>query len=227
MHIFFATPAYRGIWCKQFIESLEATVDHLALLGHTTTFNLLTGSCYVQSARNELAQRFLDSGADVLFFLDDDVSWCPEDVLTLLETPGDVVAGIYPKKCQETDFPVVIHTDGDGFPLVRQDGCIAATGLPTGFMRITRVAIEQLRAAYPGQRFDDYQDGEKVGECYDLFPQGVHNGRWYGEDFAFCNLWAALGGSLWVVPDLTLTHHATDGTQYVGNYHQFLLSQPK
>lgn len=195
--------------------------------GHTAEFSLLTGNCYVQAARNELVRKFMESGADMLFFLDDDVSWKAEDALQLIEMDDDVVAGIYPKKTDVPDYPVVIHTyPVTHYPVVRQDGCIAATGLPTGFLRISRSVIERLQEAYPGQRYEDYDNGKKVGENYDLFPQGVSNGRWYGEDFAFCNLWAAIGGTMWVVPDIDLTHHSKDRA-YPGNYHRFLLEQPK
>ncbi len=225
--VFFGVPSYRGLWCPQFADSLEATVNLCTDRGHTPMFSLLTGNCYVQAARNELVAKFMESGADVLFFLDDDVSWKADDALRLIEMTDEGVAGIYPKKGEPQDYPVVIHTQPEThYPVVRPDGCISASGLPTGFLRITRSVIEQLQGAYPGQRYTVYEDGEPVGEKYDLFPQGVHAGRWYGEDFAFCNLWTGMEGEMWVVPDIDLVHHSQD-KQYPGNYHRFLMEQPR
>lgn len=31
---------------------------------------------------------------------------------------------------------------------------------------------------------------------------------------------------LWLVPDLDITHHGSDGSIYPGNYHGFLMRQP-
>ena len=42
----------------------------------------------------------------------------------------------------------------------------------------------------------------------DLFNHGAHDGAWYGEDYAFSRNWLALGGDIWIVPDLNLTHHS-------------------
>jgi hypothetical protein len=59
----------------------------------------------------------------------------------------------------------------------------------------------------------------------DLFNHGAHEGVWWGEDYAFSRNWLALGGELWIVPDLNLTHHGPD-TVYPGNFHNFLRRQP-
>jgi hypothetical protein len=207
MRILFATPSYRGITYAPFLDSLEATTTLLAEHGHQTDFYLVTGCCYVQTARNQIVKHFLDSDADVLFFLDDDISWPAGAALKLIETPGEVVAGVYPLKSEPLSFPVVIHTTPADCPVQRADGCVAAAAVPTGFLCIHRSALERMVAAYPGQRYvcDD------LGEMYDLFPQGVHGGRWIGEDFAFCRLWREIGGEMWVQCNITFTHAGRSG----------------
>jgi len=216
--ILFATPSYRGITYAPFLDSLEATIALCAERGHQAEFYMLTGCCYVQTARNQIVKHFLDSDADVLFFLDDDISWPATAALKVIETPGEVVAGIYPMKTEPLRFPVVIHTTPDDCPVQRADGCVAAAAVPTGFLCIHRSALERMIASYPGQRYEEYdENGVLTGTLYDLFPQGVSGGRWVGEDYAFCRLWREIGGEMCVVCNISFTHAGRHG-----NFHTYL-----
>jgi hypothetical protein len=227
-HVRFATASYSGKPCQKFLDSLAATDDLLRANGWLVSFQMVVGDCYVQHARNELAQQFIESDATDLFYLDDDLGWPAEAALRLLEKPDPLVFGAYPFKRETPGFPVVIRTDALGYPMVRPDGMISATGAPTGFMRIKRSVIERLRAAYPGQKYGGYTiDGKTMPESYDLFPQGVKDGRWWGEDLAFCNLWLGILGDIWCEPNITFDHIGREGRVYRGNYHEFLLAQPR
>lgn len=227
--VFFAVPAYRGVRCVPFFESLEKTVYACEAAGWKTALSVLQGSCYIQTARNELIQAFWESEYDCLFFLDDDLVWDCENALQLLEMDDEIVCGIYPNKTEEEKYPVVVNTLGienNFVPKVRDDGCISAVLVPTGFMRVKRSVIEKLRTSYPEQMYDNLNKDFTTKKLFDLFPQGVHNGRWWGEDFAFCRLWQNIGGEVWVVPNITFSHIDFDDKQFIGNYHEFLLKQP-
>ena len=221
---FFGIPAYKGIRCVPFYEALESTINLVQSHGWTTVLSVLQGSCYVQTARNELVKAFLDTDCDTLFFLDDDISWNPEDALKLLNMDDDIVAGIYPYKTEEEGYPVVIHTDGEGRPTVREDGCLYGAFIPFGFVAIKRHVIQKLWDGYPSLTYWK-PEGFNLIEFRDLFPQGVKNGRWVGEDFAFCDLWHGLEGEITVVPDIDFTHHG-EQQDFHGNYHRFLLGCP-
>lgn len=180
-------------------------------------------------SRDKLVKIFIDSGCDTLFFLDNDVSWNPEDALRLIENDrDDIVAGIYPFKKEEEDYPVVIHTDENGYPTVRQDGLIHAAMIPFGFVRIKRNVIEKLIIANPDKKFVLNETG-KEETYYDLFPQGLEDGRWWGEDYAFCRLWNKIGGEIYVEPNIWLKHHyGVDFKEFKqGNYHEYLMKRPK
>ena len=120
---------------------------------------------------------------------------------------------------------MVILTGSDQRALVNGDGTIQAFGVPAGLVVIRREVIEKLIASHPEKRYWDLIEGKRVDGFYDLFPQGVYDGRWWGEDFAFCRLWTNLGGKIAVLPNMTLGHHAGDKS-WTGNYHEFLLRQP-
>jgi hypothetical protein len=185
---------------------------------------------YVSMARNNLVARFIQKPEFTeLVFLDADVGFRPEAFKGLLECDVDVVAGVYPKKNEDgNDWPIVLKTTPEGYPIVR-DGLLLGNGLPTGFMKIKRHVIEKMMEAYPELRFLDGNTGRFT---YDLFGCGVRDydpvkkiGRWYGDDFGFCDLWQRIGGEVWVAPNIDFEHVGTK--IYRGNYHKYLTSQPK
>lgn len=225
MKVFLALTMYRGTAHSECVKSLDATMRLLEDRGHQAILGICAGCCYIQAGRNRLVRDFMQTDADVLFFVDDDVSWNPLDALRMIESGDAVVAGIYPQKKAFEDYPVVIRVDANARAIVREDGAIAAFAVPAGMLAIRREVIEKLSAAHPEKRYYDVIDGERIDGFYDLFPQGVYGERWVGEDFAFCQLWRELGGEMWVLPNMTLGHHAGDKT-WTGNYHEFLLRQP-
>lgn len=223
--VFIAIPSYGGIRCAPFFKSLEATLQTCEDTGWQVTLSVLQKCCYIQVARNKLVNEFMKSDCDLLFFLDDDISWDSKDFLKLLTMEDEVVAGIYPRRGVEDNYPVVIQTNEAHFPIVREDGCISGFRVPAGFLRIRRSAIEKLIRIYPSRRYEEYKEGVFEEYMYDFFPQGLQDGRWIGEDFAFCRLWTDIGGGIWIVPDIDFKHY--QGEKFVaGNYHQFLLHQP-
>ena len=215
---------YRGVAHPACVQSLEATLALVVERGHEAVIGTCAGCCYIQFARNRLVRDFLKTDADVIFFIDDDVSWNAEDALRLIESPEQVIAGIYPLKNDVESYPVVVWTDAEHRAIVR-DGLIVARAVPAGMLRIQRVVIEKLIAAHPEKAYYDLVNEVREDGYYDLFPQGVYGDRWVGEDYAFCRLWTDIGGHIGVLPNMTLGHHSGSNV-WVGNYHEFLLRQP-
>ena len=233
MKVYFAIASYAGLRdssgkpnCPAFSKSLYETINLFREQGHEVIVGIRERCCYVQAARNELVKSFREGDCDVLFFLDDDISWDAKEALKLAEMPDGIVAGIYPMKRDKEDYPAVILSDAKGFPVVRPDGCIAASQVPTGFLRIKRQVIEKMCEWYADRKYSVVTDGEITDGYVDLFPQGLHGDRWVGEDYAFCRLWNAIpGAQIWIVPDIDFSHYAGD-REFKGNYHQFLCRRP-
>lgn len=178
------------------------------------------GNPYISGARASMLRKAMDAKADVVVFIDHDLSWDPADLVTLISTPGDVVAGTYRFKSEPEAYMGAL-IDGPGHrPVVREDGCIAADRVPAGFLKVTKEAVDRFMGAYPGLCY-----GPKYHPSVDLFNHGAHQGVWYGEDYAFSRNWIDCGGEIWVIPDLNLTHHSADQA-YPGNFHNFLRRQP-
>lgn len=219
MKVCFCVPTIKRPY-QQFIESLEASVPALKAAGWDDYMVPEVGNPYISAARAKMLRKALDAGADVIVFLDHDLSWRPNDLLKLIETKGDVVAGTYRFKSDEISYMGTINSDIHGRPVLREDGCISATLVPAGFLKITTACVDRFMTAYP-----DLCYGEKYKQSVDLFNHGAHKGNWWGEDYAFCRNWREAGGEIWLVPDLQLDHHNPDKS-YPGNYHEYLLRQP-
>lgn len=227
MHVRIATPSYSGAPAAAYLDSIEATAAALRARGVEASIDMVLGDCYVQRARNMLVARFLECGADRLLFIDDDLDWPAAAALRLIEAPWPICAGVYPMKRDEPDYPAVLATHLQTHQPMGRDGWLHATHVPTGFLCISRQAILTLQAANPYRTYRDLDLDEGVErQVYDLFPQGLAEGRWWGEDFAFCNLWNALGGQIWVWPDITFGHHAKGGRRHEGNYDRYLRALP-
>lgn len=204
------------------LAAIEAAVPALdaAGLDHRLVWEIQNP--YISGARATMLRKALDDRADIIVFLDHDVSFEPADLVELITTPGEVVAGLYryKKPGEPEEYMGNLATDAAGHVQVRPDGCIRAERIPAGFMKVTKEAVDRFMKAYPALCY-----GPSYAPSIDLFNHGAHEGVWFGEDMAFSRNWIAAGGEIWVIPDLDLVHHSATEA-FPGNYHEFLLRQP-
>ncbi len=200
------------------LDSLEASLPLLDGYEHSMVSEV--GCPYISNARATMLRKALDAGADIIVFIDHDLSWSPDALLKLIEADGDVVAGTYRFKNPVVEYMGQLIPGTDGTPIVRDGGLLLAHSAPAGFLKITRNAVNRFIAAYPELLY-----GEKCSPHIDLFNHGAIDGVWYGEDYAFCKRWIERCGELFIIPDLNLHHHTEDNV-FEGNFHEFLLSCP-
>ena len=86
------------------IEALEAAIPIIKDAGWDEGTAQEVGNPYVSQARNVMLRRALDAGADVIVFLDYDLSFRPGDLLKLIETEGNVVGGTYRFRQEEEKY---------------------------------------------------------------------------------------------------------------------------
>ncbi len=219
MKVVFATPSLSGPMAP-FIKALEDSDLLVKAAGFETGWVQEIGCPYISHARATMTRKALDAGADVVVYLDYDLSWDPKDLLTLINTEGDVVAGTYRFKKDEETYMGAVHTDGLGRASYREsDKAVRGFTAPAGFLKVTREAIRTIMRAYPELVY-----GNAETPCVDLFNHGAYNGTWYGEDIAFSRRWLDCGKDLWIVPNLNITHHTKDKA-YPGNFHKYLGGQ--
>lgn len=210
---------------KKTIESLENCLPLVEAAGWVHGYTQTTGNPYISGARAEMTRKGMDAKADAMVYIDYDVSFDPEDMVKLLETEGDVVAGTY--RCKTDDREEILYmgavendSDNNDRPICRADGCIKAKVVPAGFLKVTAVAIDKFMVSYPELCY-----GPQYALSIDIFHHGAHKGLWWGEDYAFSRNYIDCGGEIWIVPDLNLDHWQGDYA-YKGNFHEYLLRQP-
>lgn len=215
MKVVFVTPT-RARPHKNFIKALEESVPVLDKAGieHSVIFEI--GNHYISHALSLLVSKALASSPDAVVILEDDMSWEPQSLVDLINCDKDVVAGVYRYKDEKVDYMGVIETTADGKPVV-VDGLIRAMCLPTGFMKITPAAVKKFAEAYPNLVY-----GEGI---VDLFNHGAHEGKWWGQDYAFCRNYRNKCGDVWLMPNLDIHHNSGDDV-HKGNFHEYLLRQP-
>ena len=202
------------------VEALKASIPVIEAAGWEHSLAQVIDVPYISAARASMLRGALDDKADVIVFIDYDVSWDPPDLLTLIETEGDVVAGTYRPKIDDEQYMGALEYEPVTFrPKVREsDGAISSKLVPAGFLKITKEAV---MASYPELCY-----GPLYHASVDIFNHGVHDRVWYGEDYSFSLRWKRRGGQIWTVPNLNINHHGKDGKVYQGNLHKFLLRQP-
>lgn len=204
----------------EFVKSLEAEIPLIQAAGWQEELVQEINNPYISGARAKMLRKALNHDATVIVFLDYDLSWPAGELLKLIETEGDVVAGVYRCKIDEEQYMGTIFSGVDGRPIVRKDGCIKAHVAPAGFLKVTKEGVERFMNAYPELCY-----GPRYNLSVDLFNHGAHEGLWWGEDYAFCRRWVEKCGELWIRPNLSLTHWMGEKA-YPGNFHEFLLRAP-
>jgi glycosyltransferase involved in cell wall biosynthesis len=200
-------------------DSIEGSIGPIKAAGWELGIVSEVGNPYISCARATMLRKAMDAKADVVVFIDHDLSWPPDELLKLIETEGEVVAGTYRFKHQPEEYMGALQPDINGYPQQRADGCVKAHSIPAGFLKITASGVNRFMQAYPELCF-----GDRFSLAVDLFNHGAHEGRWYGEDYAFARRWREKCGDIWVIPNLGLTHWLGD-TPYPGNFHEWLMRQ--
>jgi GT2 family glycosyltransferase len=224
--IVIATPFYDHHGWSPYIKSLAVTtyfagryLDNLEL-----DFWALDGDAYVWRARNQIAKRFKESDYDELVFIDSDEEWKVEGFIKLLSRDVPIVGAGYPCKNNWDFYGCIIDTDSNGYPIVTDDGLIQALIVPTGFMKIKKEVFLRLDAAFPESYYIGEVNGEKI-KTMNYFGHLLEEHQPYGEDTSFCIRCKRAGIPVYVEPDITIKHYGTKAWE--GNYHEFLLSQPR
>lgn len=205
---------------QECLDSLKASIPLIQEAGWEDAMVSEVGCPYISNARATMLRKALDAKADVIVFIDHDLSWDAKDLLKLIETEGDVVAGTYRFKHEPEEYMGQLLSNNDGSPMMSKDGNILSFSVPAGFLKITKEAVNKFMTSYPELAY-----GDKFSPHIDLFNHGAHKGTWYGEDYAFCRNWIDCGGEIKTIPDLNINHH-TKTEVFKGNLHQFLLRQP-
>jgi len=200
-----AMPCYGGMLTESTFMSFIKWANTARQLNIDWTLETMVNESLISRARNTLTAKFLEqTDSTHLFFVDADIGWEPWHLLVLLNRDVDVIGGLYPMKTMPIKW-VVNGFEGaeegpDGFQEVSKAG--------TGFLLMKRGVFEKLNS-HPAVK--PYKNDIGLDPKYDknlktYFDTAVRQGRYYSEDWTFCENWRDIGGKVYVDKRVLLRH---------------------
>lgn len=177
--LFVATPMYGGQCGGMYTRSMCDLTALCVKYGIEVRSYFLFNESLITRARNYCVDEFLRSDAEHMLFIDSDIGFNPQDVIALMalqtpESPYDVIAGPYPKKCitwekikQAVDKGVADENpnaledfvgdfvfnpaldENESSRSIRLDEPAQVLETGTGFMMIRRKTFDKYKEAYP------------------------------------------------------------------------------
>jgi hypothetical protein len=201
-------PCYGGQLTEQTFMSYIKWSNTARQLGIDWTVETMTNESLISRARNTLTAKFLNTeGSTHLMFIDADIGWEPWHLLVLLDSQKDVIGGLYPMK----SLPIKWCVNGIPGREEGVDNLVEVSKTGTGFLLIKRDVFEKLDAHPAVKPF-----ANDIGLPVELnpfmktyFDTAVREGRYYSEDWTFCENWRDLGGEVWVDKRVLLRHTGT------------------
>jgi hypothetical protein len=206
--VHFAMPCYGGQLTEQTFMSYIKWANMARQLGIDWTVETMTNESLISRARNTLTAKFLATeGSTHLMFIDADIGWEPWHLLVMLDAQKDVIGGLYPMK----SMPIKWCVNGLPGQENTEGNLIEVSKTGTGFMLIKREVFEKLNGHPATKPFanDIGLDPSLNQYMKTYFDTAVREGRYYSEDWTFCENWRDLGGQVWVDKRVLLRHTGT------------------
>ena len=201
-------PCYGGMLTEQTFMSYIRWANTCRQLGLDWTVETMTNESLISRARNTLTAKFLATPASThLMFVDADIGWEPWHLLVLLNHRKDVIGGLYPMK----SLPVKWCVNGIPGKEEGENGLVEVTKTGTGFLLIRREVFEKLNSHPAVRPFnnDIGMDASLNQHMKTYFDTAVREGRYYSEDWTFCENWRDLGGEVYIDKRVLLRHVGT------------------
>jgi|APGre2960657444_1045066.scaffolds.fasta_scaffold03977_4 hypothetical protein len=210
--VLIGTPCYDGRIDVWYANSLVETIRQSIPLGIEIFPIWLSYDALIQRARNDLMALVLELNCDDIVFIDSDIDWQPHDFWKLLNYPVDVVGGTYRKKGDDETYVAKILNFKT--PKDPNTGLLPVEGLGTGFLRLSRNAVQTL-----WDNSVPYEEKEAGKVRRWIFDVVVDNGELISEDILMCQRLIDLGIPIWLDTSITCSHSGTK--RYVGNFEQW------
>lgn len=211
MRVMLAVPSFDGRIDVWFANAMLDTV-RLGIANNIIIQPIyMSYDALVQRARNDLVALAVNDKYDAMIFIDSDMEWNPEWVLSLLARKEHVVGGTTRKK---TDSEEVYPVKTDDIT-IRKNGLMKCEAIGCGFVKLSKKAIKDL--------WDYCVDLEYTNEgktARMIFEVGVVDGELWSEDTWMYSRLAELGIDVWLDPTMTCNHIGVK--KYQGNFMEYL-----
>ena len=214
--LFLSTPCYGGLCLEKYMRSIVRLQLLLIKEGIQLMLDTTENESLVHRARNVSIGRFMQkTDADFFMFIDADIEFDPTSVVRLVKSGHDVSVAVYPKKVVMWDQAKSAIENGDTRDMsLLSSSLVANIGAkkrsvvggfvevldgPTGFMVISRKALERMHEHYgPTLNCKNDHQNRDFDEYCALFDCMIdpESRRYLAEDYAFCRRWQQMDGKI-------------------------------
>lgn len=189
LHAYVCTPAYDGKVECNYSQSLAEAAFCCPLYNIKLTAGVMGNGAFIELARNIFVKRFIEEFKDCthLFFIDADLKFEARAFIGLMQANLPICAGVYRRRQEPEEYPFRATDNPEGGGLWFIDDWLQCSRVPTGFLCIRRDVIEEM--AQDAKKVNVHgQDGPVPWLFYTKFDE---QGRFIGEDYAFCDDYVA------------------------------------
>ena len=236
--LFVATPMYGGQCHVAYTKAITDLMILCTKYGIEAKLFFIFNESLVQRARNYLTDEFVRSEMDYMLFIDSDIHFEAQDIFVMMHhaiirDDMDVICGPYPKKAISWEKIKIavdkgyadknpnqleefvgdfVFNPADGITQFRVDEPIEVKESGTGFMLITREALQKYDKKFPTQSYKPDHvrtanfDGSREIMAYFDCVICPDTKRYLSEDYMFCQWMRKAGGKVWLLPWLRLKH---------------------
>ena len=225
-NIFIGIPMYGGVCTgENALGHINATKLFLDRgIGYNWQF--LYNESLITRARNGLVKMFYQTDCTHLLFIDADISYRAEDIVSMIDADKDIICGVYPKKriawerINDALAKGIIgedlkHYTGDlvinklnyvDTPIENKSEPVEIFNGGTGFMLIKRSVFDLLKPHCPIYTNDMLPGQQEIVTEYFATSIEPDSNRLLSEDYHFCRLARLNGIKVWAAPWVELGH---------------------
>lgn len=205
VHLHIGIPCYGGMVSEPTMTSFLRFTLLAQQAGLNWSLDTMVNESLVTRARNNLMAKMMSNEQATHFmFIDADIRFQPDSILSMLAYEKDVIGGLYPKKSLPVNYVINLK------PQTKIQGDIFTVDtMGTGFLMFKRNVYEKLIAAHPETKYvDDVGLGKQYEPMmYSIFDCKIdERGHYLSEDWLFCRRWQDLGGEIWAHSKVLLNH---------------------
>lgn len=218
--VLIASPSYDGKFDVRYMNSLFETQKiaashNIILLPYHLCFDSL-----IQRARNDYFTTAYRADVDVLFFIDSDIGWNPEDFIKIVKSDKDIIGGTYRKKTTDEELYAFKATELEGGDFILtpdKDGILEVNGLGFGFVKFSKFAVKTLWENEKGFYGGKDVKGITKNICECVINQ---DNDFVSEDIIVGYKWKKLGYKTYLDTTIDLIH--TGNAEYTGDLRNWL-----
>jgi hypothetical protein len=222
IHLHIGIPCYGGMVSEPTMTSFLRFVLIAQQAKLNWSLDTMVNESLVTRARNNLMAKMMSNQQATHFmFIDADIRFQPESILSMLAHDKEVIGGLYPKKSLPVNYVINLK------PQTKIQGDIFTVDtMGTGFLMFRRSVYEKLIAAHPDCKYvDDVGLGKQYEPMmYSIFDCKIdERGHYLSEDWLFCRRWQELGGEIWAHSKVLLNH--VGHYEYAGDLDKIAIGQ--